>query len=71
MVTTRDAQRLNVALGVGHLSLTLRGENDTSDSAAKPPVRTNDLNDFSDPTVATENFIWMRKGGVREKVPVE
>ena len=70
MVTTRDAQLFNVALG-GHLSLTLCSENNTGDSAAKPPVRTDDLNDFSDPTVAIEKFIWMRKGGVREKVPVE
>jgi pilus assembly protein CpaB len=70
MVKSRDAQLLTVAQGVGRLSLSLRGKDATGiDKSGR--VTTKDLDDFVKPDAIPKNYIWINRGGVREKILIE
>lgn len=71
VVTTHDAQLLNVAQAKGHLSLILRGDVDTDNGGPLSPFKEDDLDDSTEPTVVSKKYVWMRRGGVLEKVFLE
>ncbi len=69
-VKTEDAQRLSVAMGMGRLSLMLRGLGQTTAEEPPAPVDSQNLEGFAMPETAAAREVRVRRGAVVESVPV-
>lgn len=70
-VTTQDAQRLSLAMGMGRLSLMLRGLGEAPATEPAAPVDSRNLDGLSPPGPAAAREVRVRRGTVVESVPVQ